>query len=287
MSMPTAADLATCVFCPKLCRHVCPVAVGTAREAAVPSNMAMQPFRFLEGQGDVQLATGAAALCVQCGACTDHCDVDRPLGDLLAQVLAATSAPPQPQPLRPIEGTGRHVAVETDDRRWSAALAQHLGSETARLHTDDHLGAAALAHPLADRAHAAALRAALSGRVAVVSDHRSLAAAEAAQVDVVHLVDLVQPVGHGPVHHPCRGPRLPGDQPRQALACCGATAPLSTRHPTLAAEVATAQARCLVADLDADADRSIRSPDSACACALRAAGADVVDPVDALLASIA
>ena len=35
-----AVPTTPCAFCPRLCRHVCPVAVATGMEAAVPSNRA-------------------------------------------------------------------------------------------------------------------------------------------------------------------------------------------------------------------------------------------------------
>ncbi|MCB9779981.1 MAG: hypothetical protein H6742_15560 [Alphaproteobacteria bacterium] len=280
MSTPRPADLDTCVYCPKLCRHVCPVAVGSAREAAAPSNMALHPWRFLRGDGSVSLAREAAALCVHCDACTDHCDVHRPLGDLLAAVRHQLLPPAPAAAPGPIEGAGRRVAVEADDRRWAEALAEHLGEPVARLRTDDHLGAAHLAHPLADGTHAAALRALLQGRVAVVADHRSLSALRAVGITAEHLVDRVALADEpGTSHHPCLGPRLPGATVPGALACCGARERLQEVHPDTARQVAAHLGRTL----SDEGEGPLKSPDSACACALRDAGFAVRDPVDALL----
>lgn len=66
-------DFETCAWCPRLCRHVCPVAVATGREAATPT--AMMTVALLAERGSVSpaLAEAAASLCLSCGACTDHC----------------------------------------------------------------------------------------------------------------------------------------------------------------------------------------------------------------------
>lgn len=283
MSLPSAADLATCVYCPKLCRHVCPVAVGTGREAAAPSVMALHPFRFLRGEGGVTLAVEAASLCLECGACEAHCEVHRPLGSMLGALRRGLTPPPPADPLAAVEGEGRLVAVEEDDRAWASALAERTGKEVARLRTADHLGAQALSHPLAPPEHARALRAAFDHRVAVVADHRTLQALRQAGVEVVHLVELVELPTEGLAHAPCAGPRLQG-RAASGLPCCGARAALPTVHPERAAEVASHAARLLDEDRG-DATTPVRSPDCTCARALRGAGLDVVDAVDLLLGS--
>ena len=287
-TLPTAADLATCVYCPKLCRHVCPVAVGTSREAAVPSVMALHPFRFLRGEGGVALAIEAAALCVECGACEAHCEVHRPLGAMLGALRRGLTPPPQPAPLEEVEGEGRLVAIEEDPRQWGPALAKVTGKPVARLRTVDHLGALALDHPLSPPGHAAALRAALAGRVAVVADHRTMAALRAAGAEVVHLAELVELPREGLAHAPCAGPRLAQPTANTGTACCGATGGLPGHHPARAAEVARYAARTLdeARSLDGrrgDATAPVRSPDCSCARALRGAGLHVVDAVDLLL----
>lgn len=284
MTVPGASDLATCVYCPKLCRHVCPVAVATSREAAAPSLMALHPFRFLRGEGTAEQALAAAALCLECGACTAHCDLHRPLGEMLGQVRRALTPAPVPEAVAEVEGEGRHVAIEADERRWAEALARHLGEPVARLRTGDHLGAAALAHPNCPPTHRSDLRRALDRRVAVVADHRSLAAARAAGIQVRHLAEVVGVAGEGPVHRPCAGPQLEGPTPPLALACCGANGGLREHHPGLALEVAQDQGRRLRMDLP-DGTPPVRSPDATCAGALRQGGLEVVDPVSTLLAA--
>lgn len=83
----------TCAYCPRLCRHVCPVAVATAREAATPT--AIMTIQHLLELGTVEpaLATAAASLCLGCGACTAHCKVHVPVGDILRPGSAGPSAP--------------------------------------------------------------------------------------------------------------------------------------------------------------------------------------------------
>ena len=278
---PTEAELAICALCPKLCRHVCPVAVATGHEAAAPSNMALQPWLFLRGFASAELARQAASLCVACGACTAHCDLHEPLGDRLSAMRQVLSPPVPPAPLPAIEGAGRRVAVETDERRWAQALSAHLGEPVARLRTVDHLGWAALTAPGGDPAGAARLRTQLSDRVAVVADHRSLAAAQAAGVQVVHLAELAPPSGTGPVFHPCHGPRLSGTPAPDALACCGAGTALETTHPDLARGLQAEQ----VARLRAHAGPApTRCPDVDCSRTLAHGGLVVLDPIDALLA---
>ncbi len=282
MTVPGLGAFETCAWCPRLCRHVCPVAVGSAREAAVPSNMALQALLFLRGDGSLALAQQAAALCVGCDSCTEHCDLDRPLGRLLRELGTALSAPPPAEAVRQVEGDGRYVAVLSDDRDWSAALAAVIGEPVARLRSGDQLGARHLDHPLAGPDHAAALQSALGDRIAVVTDHRSLRAATRAGLRAVHLVELVRVEAGGPVHHPCQGPRLAGDPAPDALRCCGACADLGSTHPSIARDLAVDQARRLARHAGGV---PVRSPDSVCAGALSAAGLEVIDPIDALLAS--
>lgn len=90
-----AADFTTCAFCPRLCRHVCPVAVATAREAAVPSAMMTAAWLALEGRLDRPDALLATRYCLGCGACTDHCKHHVPVAERLAAFREAP--PPAPR----------------------------------------------------------------------------------------------------------------------------------------------------------------------------------------------
>ncbi len=70
----------SCTYCPKLCRHVCPVANTEARESVTPQakmTMAGMIHRRVAGcKGDY-----ASVLyhCVGCGRCTEFCERDVPV----------------------------------------------------------------------------------------------------------------------------------------------------------------------------------------------------------------
>ncbi len=63
-------SLSYCTYCPKLCRHACPVSSATALETLVPQNK-MMVMRHLA----VEPVEDATALygCTGCGACTEAC----------------------------------------------------------------------------------------------------------------------------------------------------------------------------------------------------------------------
>lgn len=264
-----------CTFCPRLCRHVCPVAVGSAREAATPTSMMSGPWMHAAGLLGATDAGALAALCTSCGACTAHCHLHRPVSDLLAEARADLLPPARAADLEEVEGDADWIAVEADDRPWAALAAARLGRPLARLRTTDHLGEALLDHPEAFAAHAAALRERVGQRALVVADLGCLRVARAAGLPALHLAELLPLLGDEPVFHPCQGPRLDGEAPPEALACCGAAPPLSIWHPEIATEVA----RAAVRHLDGNA---VRCPDARCATALRAAGATVRDPLSDL-----
>ncbi len=71
-------DLATstryCTYCPKLCRHTCPVSHAEARETLTPQTK-MATLRVLN-TGELPLDTTSSASlygCTGCGACTEAC----------------------------------------------------------------------------------------------------------------------------------------------------------------------------------------------------------------------
>jgi len=67
-------SLSYCTFCPKLCRHTCPVSNAEARETLVPqAKMAsMRRLRLREGEVNT-VETEPIYGCTGCGACTDFC----------------------------------------------------------------------------------------------------------------------------------------------------------------------------------------------------------------------
>lgn len=86
-----STDLETCAWCPRLCRHVCPVAVGTGRESATPTAMMTVALQARRGEVSTELAAEAASLCLSCGACTAHCKLHVPVAERLGR-----PAPPRP-----------------------------------------------------------------------------------------------------------------------------------------------------------------------------------------------
>ena len=271
-------DFESCAFCPKLCRHVCPVAVGSGREAATPTAMMTASWAWLNEQGTAESALASAQLCVDCGACTRACKLQRPVGELLAAVRAELDElSASRQPLGEIHGEGTLVAVLTDERQWHEALARRLERPVAWLSTSDQLGTASLDSKVGSQAALDRLRRRVAGRTLVVADAGSLAVAEAAGIDVVHLAELVDAPAAEAVQPTCRGPQLPGRAPPEALACCGARAPLSEAHPSIAEDVSRDAARRL-------GGTEVCMTDAVCARHLREHGAKVRDPIDWLMA---
>ncbi len=266
----------TCALCPKLCRHSCPVAVATGREASTPTAIMTTLLRWHRDEVEPEQARLAATLCTNCGSCETTCGIEQPVIKILREVRAQLVEPMAAKPLQKVEGGATYVAIECDDRNWAAALAAHLGRGVARLQTHDHLGADRLDHPQSATEHLVGLRDRLGGRVAIVSCHRCESAVKAAGIDTLHLQTLCPMPISGTIHHPCHGPRLEGDTPASALACCGASGPLRHTHPEAAMDV-KAQA---VLRLGTD---SACSPDTQCAQHLRSGGLNVIDPVSHLL----
>lgn len=260
-------DFDTCALCPRLCRPACPVATATHREAAVPAVIAARLLEWARGQADPEVARAAATLCTDCGACQSFCHIDRPLPEALRRARASLVTAPAPEPLRPIEGEGRLVAVEADARPFAAALARRLGEPVRRWPTGDRLGVAAVEHE-GFTAHGEALRARAEAAEIVVADGGVAHALTAAGARFRWLHEAVPSVAAGAGSCRAGGGARP-------LACCGASGPLAAHHPDAAARLA----RTFAARLDGDA-----VIDARCGEHLRAAGAAVRDALDRLLA---
>lgn len=94
----------TCAYCPRLCRHVCPVATATGFEAATPTAMMTVGLLHLRGELGATDALAGTSLCLGCGACTAHCKVHVPVADRLAELRATLGVPvaaPVPSPAAP------------------------------------------------------------------------------------------------------------------------------------------------------------------------------------------
>jgi hypothetical protein len=260
------SDLDTCVLCPRLCRDACPVATGSAREAAVPTWIATTLREWEAGRLPAAIAREAATLCTDCGACRAACHLDRPLPERLRRARAELCEAPAIEPLRPIEGTGARVAVEADERPLAAVLSRRIGAPVRRWPTGDRLGVAAVEH--ATFAHrGAAIREALGGLEVVVADGGVARALGAAGVPFVWVHDLVPGLRAADTVGSCA---CGGERP---LACCGGAGPLARHHPDDAARVARMFVERGGGGVLADAR---------CRSHLRAAGLEVYDLVDHL-----
>ena len=275
------AEVETCALCPKLCRSVCPVASGTGREAAVPAVIAGVIREWRLGRVDPDLARRASTLCTDCGACQRYCHLDRPFPEVLRRVRSELVPQPTMEPIRPVEGDGDWVAVETDGRRWSVALARYTGNKVRRWYTADRWGRAAIEHAgWSDRMRA--LRAASEGFILVVADGGIAECLQAAKIDFRWLHDVCPELHRGVLG--CRevaGMAAPGGQTQVTvgIACCGAAGPLKAHHP----EDACRMGQRWLRDHQAMGANLFTVLDTRCGEHLRDCGASVKDSVDRLL----
>ena len=213
----------TCSLCPRLCRSSCPVATGTAREAAVPAQIARVLREWEDGRTTDAQAAHAATLCTDCGACRDHCHLHRPLPAQLRTVRGRLLDRPEIEPLGVVEGEGDSVVIEADARPLARWLSEHLGRAHRRLSTEDQLGVGAAEHPgFDDRAHELVQ---LLGDVdVVVADGGVARVLERTGVAFRWLHEVVPDLGADAVGS-CRAG---GARP---MACCGGAEPLRSHHP--------------------------------------------------------
>lgn len=113
-------DWATCTFCPKLCRHVCPVAVATGLESATAT--AMMQAAWLAAETGVPADPDALALCLGCGACTRHCKHHVPVADRLDAAAGRTA------PARPDAGLAPVGGPEADASRFTTCFEGSVGA---------------------------------------------------------------------------------------------------------------------------------------------------------------
>lgn len=263
--MTLSARWSTCALCPRLCRTACPVATGAAREAAVPSFLAIVLGEWERDRVDDATALEAATLCTDCGACQDRCHIDRPLPDLLREVRSSLVPTPRLDPLSEIEGDADWIAIEADDRPLATALEHHLGRPVARWTTTDRLGVAAIEHPIWKR-RVERLRAVVGTRHIVVADGGVAQALSSAGIGFqwLHEVDRTLTRGTGSCS-------AGGDRP---LACCGGAGPLPVHHPEDAVRVG---------QLWLERSDEWKVVDARCRDHLRGCGGEATDPLDQLL----
>ncbi len=268
--------VSTCALCPRLCRPVCPVAVGSGREAAVPTAIASVLWDHARGRVSDALAASAASLCVDCGACRSFCQLDAPFPDHLrgARVALAGALPhavPSPEPLRALEGSGVTCVIETDGRPFGDALSQRLQRSVRRWRTGDALGVAAIDGMDLKGPHAAQIRAQASGLALVVAHGGVAKVLSRLGVPFTWLHELVPSIS-GVASCCAPGAAAP-------LGCCGGAGPLVVQHPADARRVAQAWA--------ARAEPGVRVVDARCQAHLAAAGHAVPDAIDSLIADLA
>jgi hypothetical protein len=256
----------TCALCPRLCRSSCPVATGTSREAAAPTQIASVLLDVARGLAPLSLGIEAATLCTDCGACQEHCHVDRPLPEALRRFRAAHLTPPPVEAIRPIEGDSELVAVQSDGRPFASSLAVHLSTDVACWRTGDRLGVHAVDHASFER-QAVRLRKAAAGRRLVVNDGGVAQALVAAGVVFTWLHQEVP----GLLERFTGTCQSGGGGP---LECCGASGPLAEHHPEDAERVGKLW-------LERSGEWSVR--DARCRSHLRSCGGRVTDALDALL----
>lgn len=262
-------QLGACTLCPRLCRHICPVAAGSGREAATPSAIATLLRDWQAGRAPAELAAQASTLCVDCGACQEHCYLDRPLPAALREARSQLLSGVAPEPLAAVQGDGSWCAIEADERELGQVARELLQQPVRVLRTGDRLGAAAVEHPALFGPHAAALRGLLGGYTLLVLDGGVARVLRAAGLEFrwLHEISAVAP-------HALGSCECPGSTPR---ACCGGAEPLVRHHHEDAIRVGRAFLR-------ADGLRVLR--DARCREHLRRAGGSVTDVLDVLLAEL-
>ncbi len=256
-----AASFSTCAFCPRLCRHVCPVAVGTAWESATPTAIMTTVWWAEMGMAEVGLAAEAADLCLRCGACEAHCKLHIAVPEHLDGWLRQQDRAPEARPLPTIFGHDVEVVVLGSEPDWREPEA----TATAWCRTEDGLGFAAW-----DAGDARVLERVarhFAGRRVVTA---SLDVVRVLQAAGVPVRVMVAPSG-GTERRFVTCFEASEASPGQ-LACCGRRSNFPSRAPEAARRVAEENARLLDGAVATCADAS-------CASWLRAHGADVVGPV--------
>ena len=261
----------TCALCPRLCRHRCPVSIATGLESTTPT--AIMSSLVMSSHNDDTTASLSIDLCTRCGECEAACGIDQPVVDLLdnARVQHQTKIDPWVPPT--IRGEEDHVAILCAGTDWTKGLEKYTPIKLARLFTDDHLGELHSIRPDTKNALFEQLKGLLADRTAITTCKTCLTTLQAAGCSASHISQFIGDDGSLPKWRTCRC--KPGHGVQTNVTCCGARAPLSTSHP----EVANMVANDLRRRLDGQA---VYIEDSRCSAHLKAAGMQVVDPIDRL-----
>ncbi len=225
-------DVETCALCPRLCRHACPVAVGTGREAATPTAIAGVLVDHARGQMSDELARKAATLCVDCGACQDACHLHQPLPSVLLtarDVLLSPSPPPALPSVPSGVATLFLVAEPADPGRPTAQVP----SDARIVACPDRLG---VDHDFGSSPALSAVVAAFTGLELYTMDGGIFDVLRRAGLDPKWALKV--PSGSVGSCVCALGERPP-------LACCGGRGPLREHHPGSAKQLARAFSRRL------------------------------------------
>ena len=254
----------TCAWCPRLCRHVCPVAVATGREAATPTAMMAVPLLAAQID-DPGFGVAGTSLCLGCGACSAHCKWHVPVAEHLHAWRRDQKVVVRAEVLAPIVGDAPRVALLTGARDWSTAWTARRGERLATMRSGDELGFAAW--KAGDSTVLPRVMAHFERRSVLTS---ALAVAELLTAAGVPVQGLEVPAG--PRFQSCYEGPSPG--PGQ-LACCGRREGFAAREPEAAQQVGVWNARLL-------GDGNYICADQGCADWLRGCGAQVRGPEDGL-----
>jgi len=244
------------------------VTTGTAREAAVPTQIAGILLQHSRGEVTPALAAEAASLCVDCGACQEHCHIHHPLPELLRMARGQLLPTPSMEALQAVEGEGSLIVVESDERPLARAVAKRLGTSVRRWPTRDAFGAAAVEHDVWS-GRAQQLRDVVGEATVIVADGAVAHALDSAGVATKWLHDHLAVDG---LLNSCRSGGTPGP-----TACCGGAGPLKREHPSDAE---------ILGKWWLDRAEPARYADSRCRNHLRSCGGEVTDLVDELVGDL-
>jgi Fe-S oxidoreductase len=129
-----ARQLDDCTFCPKMCRHACPVSTASGRETHIPQVKMDRLNQLRKGRdGWTPETTDPLWACTGCRHCTMYCDHDNEPGLVLFSGRAAAVARGVPHPAL----TGYGERFRAREQRLSTQLAAMF---TSKLATEGEIG---------------------------------------------------------------------------------------------------------------------------------------------------
>ncbi len=129
-----AKQLDYCTFCPKMCRHACPVSTASGRETHIPQVKMDRLNQLRLGRGSwTAESTDPLWACTGCRHCTAYCDHGNEPGLVLLSGRAAAVERGVPHPAL----VGYSERFRAREKRLSAQLQSSFGD---RLATEGELG---------------------------------------------------------------------------------------------------------------------------------------------------